>query len=80
MTRTLANGGVMAVKVAGATRPTVGDGARLIVLRDSDAGAALSYPAAGELVAAPATGESVYVMAGRRAADAKETTLTLGAP
>jgi hypothetical protein len=80
VTRTLANGGVMAVKVTGATRPTVGDGARLIVLRDSDAGATLSYPDNGALVAAPAAGESVYVMAGRRAADPQETTLTLGAP
>jgi hypothetical protein len=80
MTRTLASGGVMAVKVTEATRPTVSDGAALIVLRDSDAGATLSYPANGDLVAAPAAGESVYVMAGRRAVDPKETTLTLGAP
>lgn len=80
VTRTLANGGVMGVKVTGATRPTANADAGLFVIRDSAADATLSYPANGDLVAAPAEGESVYVFAARRKVASAPVTLTLGAP
>lgn len=62
-TQTLINGGVMAREVPYAFRATVTQGAMFAVLRDSDAGATLTYPAPGTDIAGPVAGEKVYVIA-----------------
>ena len=81
VTRTLANGGVMAVRATGgAFVPSVPATARVAILRDSPAGSALSYPAAGTTVAGAGAGESVYVIATLPAKGTLSTKLTLGTP
>ncbi len=62
-TTTLANGGIMGRRIFESVRATVTSGVVLAVVRDSDAGPAISYPAPGETIAAPASDEKVFVVA-----------------
>lgn len=79
-TRTLAGGGVMAVEASASFRPRVTEGAGLAILRDSAAGASLTFPDPGTLVQGPANGERVYVIAVYPQAGSLSTTLDLLAP
>ena len=80
LARSLSNGGIMGIEVDGAFRPSATPGADLAVVRDTEAGSELSYPANGELVAGPAAGERIYLIATRAEATAKSITLTAGTP
>ena len=81
---TLGAGGITAVEVTEAVRPTVaGDPAvpgepGLAVLRDAPSGATLTFPASGDYVFGPAAGERVYVMAARPAVKDEKVKLSLG--
>lgn len=77
-TETIANGGLMARRVAGgAFRPSADSGAKLAVVRSDASGTRLSYPANGDLVAGPAAGEDVYVLAIWPSKGSRAVTLSL---
>ena len=78
--RSLSNGGIMGLEVTGAFRPSATGGAAMAVIRDTATGSELTYPAGGELVAGPAEGERVYLIATRTAATAASVRLTAGTP
>jgi hypothetical protein len=80
VTRSLANGGVMAVEATGGPFvASITAGAKLAVVRDGTAGTQISFPAAGEAVAAPAAGESVYVIGVLPRAGTQSTQISLAA-
>ena len=80
VTRTLSGGGVMAVEATQAFRPTVTEGATIAIVRDSAAGASISFPPEGELVQGPVSGQRVYVIAVYPVAGSRSTTLELLTP
>ena len=64
----------------GAFRPTISTGARLAVVRDSAAGTTTTFPANGDLVDAPAAGETVYVVGVWPTKGSSSVKVTLGLP
>jgi hypothetical protein len=80
VTTQLVDGGVAAYEVKETSRPSVGDGAVLAVVRASGADTTVSFPANRATLAGPATGERVYVVAVGPKSDSLQTVISLAHP